>query len=229
MKSPQRILLIGAAGRMGQAVIGAAERQPAIVIAATCNRGERIDQRINDCDVVVDFSNADATQEICIACTRASKPLVTGTTGHSAAAKALIEEAARVIPIVAAPNFSIGINMLSLLARHAGDLLGESFDVEIVEAHHREKKDAPSGTAKRLAQILGGRKTVEVAIHSIRGGDIVGDHTIIFAGAGERIELTHRASSRETFAIGALRAASWVVDRPAGLYAMEDVLGLSRQ
>lgn len=227
MKSPQRILLVGAAGRMGQAVIAAAERQPAVVIAATCNRGERIDQRINDCDVVVDFSNADATQEIFIACLRARKPLVTGTTGHSTAAKALIEQAARVIPIVAAPNFSIGINTLSWLVRHASDLLGESFDVEIVEAHHSEKKDAPSGTAKRLAQILGGRKAGEVVIHSIRGGDTVGDHTIIFAGAGERIELTHRASSRETFALGALRAASWVVDRPAGLYAMEDVLGLS--
>jgi 4-hydroxy-tetrahydrodipicolinate reductase len=155
-----------------------------------------------------------------------------------------LKDAARVIPIIAAPNFSVGVNALFWLAAKTHQLLGDGFDVEIVEAHHRQKKDAPSGTAKRLAETLasapaqiaygregmvGARKRGEIGIHSIRGGDIVGDHTVVFAGMGERLELTHRASSRETFAAGALRAAIWIVGRAPGIYSMEDVLGLSTE
>jgi 4-hydroxy-tetrahydrodipicolinate reductase len=145
-----------------------------------------------------------------------------------------------------APNFSVGVNALFWLTRKAAELLGRDFDLEIVEMHHRMKKDAPSGTAKRLTEILcevrdfwfhehvrhgregivGARPPHQIGVHAIRGGDVVGDHTVIFAGRGERLELTHKASSRETFAAGALRAAQWIIGKPPGRYTMEDVLGL---
>ncbi|MDQ6809800.1 MAG: 4-hydroxy-tetrahydrodipicolinate reductase [Verrucomicrobiota bacterium] len=242
-----RVLLIGAGGRMGTAVLAAADSTEGIVIAGTASRGDSPRPAVETCDVVIDFSHADATADLCSACVRELKPLVTGTTGHSAAQRKFLERAAEKIAIVHAANFSIGVNVLFSLTRTAAQLLGEKFDLEIVEAHHRWKKDSPSGTAKRLAEILcdvrGGRYDTDVAhgreglseeraaaqigMHSIRGGDVVGDHTVIFAGSGERIELTHRASNRATFALGALRAAQWVVDQPAGLYNMEDVLGLT--
>jgi len=153
---------------------------------------------------------------------------------------------AKAIPVVFSPNFSVGVNTLFWLIRKAAQMLGEDVDLEIMEMHHRLKKDAPIRTAKKLAEILcevrkldyakdvrhgregviGERPGKEIGVHSIRGGDVVGDHTVTFAGAGERLELTHKASSRETFALGALRAARWVVGKPAGLYSMEDVLGL---
>lgn len=227
---------------MGRAVIASAEHREDIVISAKCDRDDRLDAHLGQCDVVIDFSHPDAIEAIAVACVQAKKPLVTGTTGLSVQARARLSEAAGAIGIVAAPNFSVGVNVLFWLAPKANDLLGQSFDVEIIEAHHRQKKDAPSGTAKRLAEILstseeelmhgrsgmvGERKAGEIGIHSIRGGDIVGDHTIVFAGAGERLELTHRAASRETFAAGSLRAAVWIIGRAPGLYNMEDVLGLS--
>jgi 4-hydroxy-tetrahydrodipicolinate reductase len=171
---------------------------------------------------------------------------VIGTTGHTVEQLNAIRSAAASIPVLMAANFSIGVNTLFSLARRAAELLGESFDIEIVETHHRFKKDAPSGTAKRLAEILcetrglnrdadvvhgregmtGERPARQIGLHAIRAGDAVGDHTVIFAGPGEHLELTHRASSRETFAVGALRAARWIIGRPPGLYRMEDVLGL---
>ncbi|PZR74851.1 MAG: 4-hydroxy-tetrahydrodipicolinate reductase [Chthoniobacterales bacterium] len=241
-----RILLVGAKGRMGRAVAAAVEKQADLKLVAELDQGDDLKANVGDCDVVVDFSHASATPQICGACFDAGKPLVTGTTGHSPEQRAEMAKAAKSIAIVLAPNFSVGVNALFWLTRKAAELLGPDFDPEIVEIHHRLKKDAPSGTAKRLAEILcearnldagknlthgregmiGERPAGEIGVHSIRGGDVVGDHTVIFAGEGERLELMHKASSRETFAAGALRAARWVVDQPPGLYSMEDVLGL---
>ena len=241
-----RIALIGANGRMGKAIIAAAPDSTA-VITSQCNRGDAIAGALDDCDAVIDFSHPDAVEPICAACAAAGKPLVIGTTGHSAVQLEAIRTAAQTIPIILAANFSVGVNTLFWLTRKAAELLGEDFDLEIVEAHHRLKKDAPSGTAKRLAEVLcqvrgldyekdvlhgregqtGERPLGQIGMHSIRAGDIIGEHTVIFAGSGERLELSHKASSRETFALGALRAARWLLKQPAGLYRMEDVLGLS--
>jgi 4-hydroxy-tetrahydrodipicolinate reductase len=179
-------------------------------------------------------------------CAKNKKAIVIGTTGHSDIEKSAIRKLETKIPIVWASNFSTGVNTLFWLTRKAAEILGSDFDLEIIEMHHRLKKDAPSGTAKSLAEILaavrkqqlekvarhgrvgivGERTAAEIGIHSIRGGDVVGDHTVIFANAGERLELTHKASSRDTFANGALRAALWVVKQKPGLYDMQDVLGL---
>jgi 4-hydroxy-tetrahydrodipicolinate reductase len=235
-----RIALVGAAGRMGRAIGAAAAAENAEIIAKL-EVGESV--VIHNADVLIDFSSALAAEAICAAAMKARIPMVIGTTGHSAEQRRAIESAARKIPVVFASNFSIGVNALFSLAEQAAKILGESFDLEIIESHHRMKKDAPSGTATTLAEILskmratkkirhgregmlGDRDKSEIGIHSIRGGDIVGDHTVIFAGDGERLELTHRASSRETFARGALRAARWIIGKPAALYSMRDVLGL---
>jgi len=228
MSDAVRVLLVGAQGRMGKAVAAAAARDSSLTIAAGLDQGDSFAPAIENCDVVIDFSAADATEGVCRACAEHRKPLVLGTTGQSAAQKDHVTTAARLIPIVFAANFSVGVNALFALTRRAAELLGDDFDLDVIEMHHRMKKDAPSGTAKRLLEILqevrGG--TGAVPSQSIRAGDIVGEHTVVLAGAGERLELTHRASSRETFAVGALRAARWVIDQPAGLYNMEDVLGL---
>lgn len=241
-----RVALIGAAGRMGQAIIRAAENQPDLQIAAQIEVGDALDDSLGNCEVVIDFSHADATERNCAAAIAHGKPIVIGTTGQTPAQRAVIEKAAAEIPVLLAANFSVGVNALFWLTRKANELLGDGFDLEIVETHHRLKKDAPSGTAKRLAEILceartldlerdvahgraglmGERPAKEIGMHAIRAGDVVGEHTVIFAGDGERLELTHKASSRETFARGALRAARWIVDRPAGRYSMDDVLGL---
>jgi 4-hydroxy-tetrahydrodipicolinate reductase len=240
-----RVLLVGAKGRMGQAIAGAAEAADAVIVAGL-DLGDDVTKEIGGCDVVVDFSHPSATDAVGRACLGASKPVVIGTTGHSIEDRALLEAISKSVPIVLSPNFSVGVNALFWLTRKAAQMLGEDFDLEIVEAHHHLKKDAPSGTAKKLAEILceerkldyaknvrhgregliGERPAKEIGVHSIRGGDVVGDHTVTFAGRGERLELTHKASSRETFAGGALRAARWIVGKPPGLYSMEDVLGL---
>jgi 4-hydroxy-tetrahydrodipicolinate reductase len=232
---------------MGRAIAIAASSQPDLDIAVECNQGDDLREGMSQGEVVIDFSHAAATDDVCSAAAGAGKPLVIGTTGHSPDEKAAIDRAATSIPIVLAPNFSVGVNALFWLTRKASELLGDGFDVEIVEMHHRFKKDAPSGTAKRLADVVcesrgldyqnhvahgrvgdvGERTTRQIGMHAVRGGDVVGDHTVIFAAAGERVELTHKASSRETFAIGALRAARWIVGKPPGLYSMEDVLGLN--
>ncbi len=226
MNEPVRVLLVGAGGRMGKAISAAAESEVGLTIAARAERGGSLGTLAESCNVVIDFSTADATEAVCRTCAARDWPLVLGTTGHTAAQNDLVRAVAEKIPIVFAANFSLGVNVLFALARRTASLLGEKFDVEIVEAHHRTKKDAPSGTGKRLAEILEETRSASVPVHSIRAGDIVGDHKVIFAGRGERLELTHRASSRETFARGALRAARWVVGKPPGLYNMEDVLGL---
>ncbi len=242
-----KILLVGAKGRMGQAISAATSTETDLVISALCDRGEPLEPAIRGCDVVIDFSQPDAVNELCRVCLQNGKPIVIGTTGHSTQQKEEIKKAATIVPIVFAPNFSVGVNALFWLTRKAAELLGPDFDLEVVEMHHRFKKDAPSGTAKKLAEILsearkldreknvrhgregniGERPATEIGIHALRGGDMVGEHFVIFAGPGERLELAHKASSRATFALGALRAARWVVGKPAGLYTMEDVLGLS--
>lgn len=225
---PVRIALVGARGRMGQATVAAVEKSSGLTISARVNHNDSIESAIEACDVAIDFSTAAATSGVCQACTKYRKPLVLGTTGHDEAQKTSIADAAKEIPIVFAANFSTGVNVLFALTRRATELLGNDFDLDVIEMHHRTKKDAPSGTARRLLEILrearGTKK--EITAKSIRAGDIVGDHTVIFAGPGERLELVHRAASRETFALGALRAARWIIDRPPGLYRMEDVLAL---
>jgi len=243
MNKPVRVLLVGSKGRMGQSILEVAQGDPAVEIAGGCDVGDPLEPAMAGADVVMDFSHPDAIGDVCAAASRHRRPLVVGTTGHSTAQRAEIDRCAASTAVVLASNFSIGVNALFWLTRKAGEMLGPDFDVEIIEMHHRLKKDAPSGTALTLSEILqaqrelapvhgrrgqvGARKSSEIGIHSVRGGDVVGDHTVIFAGAGERLELTHRATSRRTFATGALRAAGWIMGRAPGLYSMEDVLGLS--
>src|SRR4029078_12971230 len=184
------------------------------------------------CQTVIDFSHHSTIEYVLARCVEKQKSLVIGTPGHTEAQVAAIQHAAQQIPIVHAPNFSVGVNTLFWLTRKAAEILGPSFDLEVIEMHHRLKKDAPSGTAKRLAEILadvrslsykddtrhgrhgivGERTDKEIGMHALRGGDVVGDHTVGFSGQGERVELTHKASSRETFARGSLRAALWLRD-----------------
>jgi 4-hydroxy-tetrahydrodipicolinate reductase len=227
-KSPVRVLLVGGAGRMGKTVRDVARSDPEVEIAAQCDLGDGIDVAMKDCDVGIDFSHANAIDEICRGALRHGKSLVIGTTGHSPAQRTIIDEAARSVPVVFASNFSVGVNVLFWLTRKAAELLGPDFRPAIVETHHTMKKDAPSGTAKTLAETLKSaqKSQREVPIESVRKGDVVGEHTVIFSGLAERLELIHRAASREIFARGALRAAKWIVAKPPGLYSMQDVLGL---
>ena len=228
MSSPVRVLLVGAAGRMGRTVVDLAKADPKIQIVAECDLGDSIEAAMQNCDVIVDFSHAGAIDEICRAASQHGKSLVIGTTGHSQEQRRIIEKAAESLPIVFASNFSIGVNVLFWLTRKAAELLGRDFSPEIIETHHKMKKDAPSGTAKTLADVLKTVQTIqsEIPIQSIREGEVVGEHTVIFSGPGERVELAHRAANREIFARGALRATKWIMGRPVGLYSMQDVLGL---
>jgi 4-hydroxy-tetrahydrodipicolinate reductase len=240
-----RVIIAGAKGRMGQALVACAKNFRGLNVVAQVDRGDDFPTVIAEGDVVIDFSLHDATVDIVGLCARHKKPIVIGTTGHSKAETTEILKQKAKIPIVWSANYSTGVNALFWLTRKATEILGPDFDLEVVEMHHRMKKDAPSGTAKSLAEILaevrkqqlekvarhgrmgiGERAPGEIGIHSIRGGDVVGDHTVIYANTGERLELTHKASSRDTFANGALRAALWVVKQRPGLYDMQDVLGL---
>jgi 4-hydroxy-tetrahydrodipicolinate reductase len=223
---PVRVLLIGAAGRMGQTVLNLAQSDSDIQIAAQCDLGDSIEPAMKNCDVAIDFSQADSIDEICRTASQHGKPLVIGTTGHSQQQRKTIEKTAHSVPIVLASNFSVGVNVLFWLTQKAGELLGAAFNPEIVETHHKMKKDAPSGTAKTLAEILKATQNSEIPIQSIRKGDVVGEHTVIFGEPGESLELTHRAANRGIFAGGALRAAKWTINKPPGLYSMQDVLGL---
>ena len=226
MKSRVRVSLIGARGRMGQTIVDLAKNDPKIDIVAECDLGDQIDAAIKQCDVAIDFSNASAIEEICRVALQNGKALVIGTTGHSKEQRQVIEKSAKSLPIVFASNFSVGVNALFALTRHAAEILGCEFKPEIVETHHKMKKDAPSGTAKTLGEILRETLNAEIRIESVREGDVVGEHRVTFIGPSERLELTHRAGSRDIFARGALRAAEWVAGKPAGLYSMQDVLGL---
>jgi 4-hydroxy-tetrahydrodipicolinate reductase len=228
MKSAARVLLIGAAGRMGQTVCSLATNDPDVEIVAQCDLGDPIEPAMKNCDVAIDFSHAAAIEEVCRSALHHDKPLVIGTTGHSPEQRRMIQQAAQSLPIVFASNFSVGVNVLFWLTRKAAEQLGRDSSAEIVETHHKMKKDAPSGTAKTLGEVLKAAQKIEgeIPIQSIREGDVVGEHTVIFSGPGERLELTHRAANREIFAAGALRAAKWVMGRPPGCYSMQDVLGL---
>jgi 4-hydroxy-tetrahydrodipicolinate reductase len=227
MRTPVRVALIGARGRMGQTIIDLSKNDPKIDIVAQCDLGDAIDPAIKDCDVAIDFSHAGAVEEIGRVALQHRKALVIGTTGHSTEQRQFIEKTAGSLPIVFASNFSVGVNALFALTRRAAEILGSEFAPQIVETHHKMKKDAPSGTAKTLGEILKEAAKTEIPIESVREGDVVGEHTVSFVGPSERLELTHRAGSREIFASGALRAANWVVGKPAGLYSMQDVLGIA--
>ena len=229
---------------MGRALIDAAPSL-GLSVAAAVDVGDDLTTAVSKADVIVDFSFHAATAEVINIAVAQKKPLVIGTTGHTTEAKAQLASRAGAIPCVWAGNYSVGVNLLFALTRRAASVLGSDYDAEVIEMHHRFKKDAPSGTAARLLEIIleerklsasalrhgregitGERQPTEVGVHALRGGDVVGDHTVMFAALGERLELTHKASDRGIFARGALRAAQWVVGQSPGVYDMQDVLGL---
>ncbi len=264
-----RIAVAGAAGRMGARISALSKEYPQLKLAAAFERkghnligkdigiiagmgetgiklSDNLENVIGDVDVVIDFTTPETTQENIKIAEKNKKAIVIGTTGLSKENITEIEKTAKNIPCVMASNMSTGVNLLLKVLRDVAQVLGDDYDIEIIEAHHRMKKDAPSGTALKMAQVIadavnrnldevavyarkgitGERTKKEIGIQTIRAGDIVGDHTVIFGGLGERIEITHKASSRDTFARGALKAASWLSGKPAGLYDMQDVLGL---
>lgn len=255
------IALLGAAGRMGRTLMETASDIPGICISAALVIADSpvigrdagglaytadLDKALAHSDVLVDFSTPASTAIAIDACVAARKPLVTGVTGLDGALKEKLRLAARNIPVLAAPNMSLGAVLLMQLARTAASALGEDFAVEIKDQHHRHKKDAPSGTALALGEAVAAGRDVElkeraifevpgqasstkpgsIRFTSIRQGEIVGDHTVTFTGSAEQVELTHRARSRAAFARGALTAACWIVNKQPGMYAMADVLGL---
>ncbi len=265
------VVVTGAAGRMGMqilrlvrategmAISGAVERagapqvgQDAGALAGIGPIGvpvvDGLAKALAGADVVVDFTSHEASAAHAELCAGKGVPLVIGSTGWTPEAKARVQAAARKIPVVLAPNMSVGVTVLFELVRQAAKVLGDAYDVEIVEIHHKKKRDAPSGTAVRLGEvaaealgrdpkdalafarhgILGERPPWQIGVQTLRGGDVVGEHTVYFCGEGERLELTHRAASREQFARGAIRAARWLPGRPPGLYDMADVLGLRK-
>jgi 4-hydroxy-tetrahydrodipicolinate reductase len=251
-----KLAIAGAGGRMGRALIEAIAADREVELAAafdaagspavgTSISGVRIGSdpaSAASCDALIDFTRPEGT----LAHLKHARAMVIGTTGFSPAQKQSIADAAKRMPIVMAANFAVGVNATYKLAETAARILGDAYDVEIIEAHHRGKVDAPSGTALHLGEIVskalqrklsdvarhgrqgetGARAAKEIGFHAIRGGDIVGEHTIVFAGLGERVELTVRSQSRMTYAAGALRAAKWLRGRKPGLYDMSDVLGL---
>ncbi|HVY05010.1 MAG TPA: 4-hydroxy-tetrahydrodipicolinate reductase [Burkholderiales bacterium] len=264
----QQVAIAGSSGRMGRALIEAVAQSadfrlkaalempgnPALgkdageQIGAPCGVAisDDLERVLPSCDVLVDFTRPEGTMDHVVLCRSLGIRMVVGTTGLQPAQKAAIAEAARSIPIVMAPNMSVGVNLTFKLAEIAAKVLSEGYDVEIIEAHHRHKVDAPSGTALRLGEVIasamgrdlakeavygregvtGERKASTIGFATVRGGDIVGDHTALFAGIGERVEITHKAASRATFALGALRAARYLADKRNGLFDMQDVLGL---
>jgi 4-hydroxy-tetrahydrodipicolinate reductase len=255
-----KVAIAGAGGRMGRTLIEGvlADRElelaaaldapgvPAIGQAAGALRISADLGALAGAEVLVDFTRPEGTLAHLEACLGLGKRMVIGTTGFAEAQARRIAEAAKRIPIVMSPNFAIGVNVVFRLAQTAARALGDAYDVEIVEAHHRHKVDAPSGTALKLGELVaqalgrdlgqvathgrhgdtGERPAKAIGFHAIRGGDIVGEHTVIFAGSGERVEVAVRSQSRSTYAAGALRAAKWLAGRGPGLYDMFDVLGL---
>lgn len=264
-----RVGIVGAAGRMGHALIQACLGTPNLTLAAAVERpgsptigqdageiaglpktgvivSDSVGAVIANVDVFIDFTRPEPTIALVEQCQQHGKRLVIGTTGFTSEQKAQIEQAATEIPIMLAPNMSVGVNLCLKLLEIAAKIIGDNTDIEIVEAHHRHKVDAPSGTALRMGEVVaaalgrdlkdcavygreghtGERDSKSIGFSVIRAGDIVGDHTVMFADEGERVEITHKASSRMTFAKGAMRAAGWLAEKPAGLYDMQDVLGL---
>lgn len=268
MANPLKIVIAGCSGRMGHVLLecvfadtdldlyGALDRadNPQLGRDAGEQLGkvsgvkvtDNIDDALKNADVLVDFTRPEASMLYLAACQKHQVKMIIGTTGFSAEQKQVIEAAAENVAIVFAPNMSVGVTLLINLVQSAAKVLSEGYDIEIIEAHHRHKVDAPSGTALRLGEAAAsalGRDLAECAVYgregvtgerdpstigfaTVRGGDVVGDHTVLFAGIGERVELTHKASSRATFALGALRAAKFLADKNSGLFDMQDVLNL---
>ncbi|MGZ5010454.1 MAG: 4-hydroxy-tetrahydrodipicolinate reductase [Methylobacter sp.] len=265
-----RIAVVGASGRMGLCLIKAAALAKNAELTVAASRPESLAigrdagelagisevgvkvvddlaSVVDQFDVLIDFTRPDASMDFIEICREAGKKLVIGTTGYSDAQKALIAEAAKDVAIVMAPNMSVGVNLSLKLLEMTAKVMGDYTDIEVIEAHHRHKVDAPSGTALRMGEVIAdtlGRDLKDCAIYgregntgerdrktigfsTIRAGDIVGEHTVMFADDGERVEITHKATSRMTFANGAVRAAVWLADKDSGLYDMQDVLGLS--
>ena len=242
--SAPRILLNGSKGRMGQ-VITATAAEFGVPISAALDVLDKPADHIAGCDVIIDFSSHPVTRSLLELAIAHQKPIVIGTTGHTAETKAELLKLAGQVPCVWSGNYSVGVNLLFALTRRAAAVLGSDYDAEVLEMHHRFKKDAPSGTAARLLEIIleerklgaeavrhgregitGERTPTEVGMHAIRGGDVIGDHTVMFAALGERLELTHKATDRGIFARGSVRAAQWIVGKSPGVYDMQDVLGL---
>ena len=256
-----KVAVAGAGGKMGQTLIEAVRADKSLLLVAALDvrgspavgtniggvkAGSDAGKAIAAGDVLIDFTRPEGTIEHLDVCARLGKSIVIGTTGFSDPLRKAILQAGRKIPIAMSPNFAVGVNALFKLAEVAAGILGDDFDVEIIEAHHRHKVDAPSGTALKLGEIIasslkrdlkkeakygregdtGARPAKQIGFHSIRGGDIVGEHSVVFAGAGERVEVTVRSQSRMTYAIGALRAAKFLRGKRPGLYDMNDVLGL---
>ncbi len=264
-----KVVIAGSTGRMGRALLEAVFQSPDLRLHAALERpdspllgkdagellgspcgiavGSDVAAALVGADVLIDFTRPEGTLHHLALCEGQGVRMVIGTTGFSAEQKARIATAAQRLGIVMAPNFSVGVTLLLRLLQTAATVLRDGYDIEIIEAHHRHKVDAPSGTALRMGEVIAkavGRSLDEVAVYgregvtgerspstigfaTVRGGDIVGDHTALFAGVGERVEISHKASSRATFALGALRAARFVAQRPHGLFDMQDVLGLS--
>lgn len=239
-----KILIQGSLGRMGEALRKAAEEKGHQIIAGI-DMGDQVEDFIAGADVAIDFSHHSATRALADCAGEKGIPLVIGTTGHSNEEKQSIEQALRSVPVVWAGNYSLGVNLLFYLTQKASEILPVDYEVELTEMHHRYKKDAPSGTAENLLdriksashraghQVIHGRRGMvgertvnEIGVHSLRGGDVVGDHTVLFSTLGERLELTHKASDRMIFARGAIHAGEWLVLQKPGLYNMQDVLGL---
>jgi 4-hydroxy-tetrahydrodipicolinate reductase len=254
--SPVRVGIAGASGRMGQALLETATSTEGVAVGSAVDLspgswgvvaiGTDVSAAISQCDVLIDFTRPAGTLEHVRACVAAKRPIVIGTTGFSTGQVEEIRRAATSIAIVMAPNMSVGVNVMLRLVELGSRALGEDYDVEVFEMHHRRKVDAPSGTALKLGEVAaaargselgevgvfdrhgatGPRRPGSMGFSVARGGDTVGDHTVFFAGTGERIEITHRSSSRATYAQGAMRAARFLAGKPAGLYDMQDVLGL---
>jgi len=241
-----KIAITGSNGRMGQALIEAVKLNPNVSQGSILNRGDDINRVLKDFDVLIDFTRPEATLNALSVCQSAGKAMVIGTTGFSDDALKVIDQASSDIPIVFAPNMSVGVNLTLKLLETTAKVIGTDSNIEIVEAHHRHKVDAPSGTALKMGEVIAnalGRDLSECAVYgregteeprdrqtigfsSIRGGDVVGEHTVTFFMEGERVEITHKASSRMTYANGAVKASQWLTNQPNGLYSMQDVLDL---
>ena len=241
-----KIAITGSNGRMGRALIRAVKINPDVTQGSMLNRGDDINLVLKDFDVLVDFTRPEATLNTLSICQNAGKAMVIGTTGFSDEALKIIDQASSDIPIVFAPNMSVGVNLTLKLLETTAKVIGTDSNIEIVEAHHRHKVDAPSGTALKMGEVIAnalGRDLSECAVYgregteqprdkqtigfsSIRGGDVVGEHSVTFFMEGERVEITHKASSRMTYANGAIKACQWLTNQANGLYSMQDVLDL---
>ncbi|HIL04383.1 MAG TPA: 4-hydroxy-tetrahydrodipicolinate reductase [Candidatus Thioglobus autotrophicus] len=241
-----KIAVVGASGRMGQTIIESINQNDKVTLGATLDKGDDLASVADQFDVLIDFTRPEATLDYLKTCQQLNKSIVIGTTGFDDAGLEAINNAAKQISVVFAPNMSVGVNLTLKLLDMAAKVIGPDSDIEIVEAHHRHKVDAPSGTALKMGEVVAnalgrdlsacavyGREGIEeprdrqtIGFSTIRGGDVVGEHTVSFFMEGERVEITHKASSRSTFANGAVRAASWLNDKSAGLYNMQNVLDL---